>query len=711
MAGADNAYVTIGNTTYLSAERALTGASGQIIITDNGANSTVAVSLVPSVSITTSVTTPLIIGGTAVGSSLSLQSTSGVGTTDHIKFLVGNNGATEAGRFVNSGNLGVGGVTAPTAKLHLGAGTATADTAPLAFTSGTLLAASVAGRMEFSTDDFYLTITTGAARKKIVLDDGVALTSGRVPFATTNGRLTDDADFTFATDTLTITKIAATTFTGNVTLSTINLVTDTTTGTKIGTATTQKLGFFNATPVVQPLATADLGVVLSDLGLRAVGTAYPITTSGVVTFGSLTATRVPFAGVGGLLSDDADLTFVTDTLTATKVSAPTWVLTPLIYGSSAANGDITIEGTSHATKTTSDVFLQPTGGRVAIGTTSFTKGTFLVGAVTAEMQILATADAILFSTNAFGLTAVNFGIENRATSGSLSGAGLAAYSNDGAAMALNDRLGYLTFGGSDGGGVSVRNGARIAARADGAWTTTSLPTRLTLETCPSGSTSVGIKATLLENGNFGVGVLVPAAVVEIKAGTATAGTGPLKLNSGTLLTTAVVGVEEFLTDKRYVTITTGAARKEYTLNDAALTSGRVPFATTNGRLTDDADLMFATDTLTTVNLVVSTGNVGIGTTSFGASMTQGFSIESGVAPSGNVTDAFQFYSADQAAGNAAPHFRTENGDVVKLYKTGTYTPTNVTVDRSYNADATTLDEISDVLGTLIADLQLLGVIG
>lgn len=40
-----------------------------------------------------------------------------------------------------------------------------------------------------------------------------------------------------------------------------------------------------------------------------------------------------------------------------------------------------------------------------------------------------------------------------------------------------------------------------------------------------------------------------------------------------------------------------------------------------------------------------------------------------------------------------------------------YTPTNVTTDRSYDADATTLDEVADVLGTLIADLQSLGLIG
>ena len=37
----------------------------------------------------------------------------------------------------------------------------------------------------------------------------------------------------------------------------VNLVLGTTTGTKVGTATTQKLGFYNATPVVQPAAVAD----------------------------------------------------------------------------------------------------------------------------------------------------------------------------------------------------------------------------------------------------------------------------------------------------------------------------------------------------------------------------------------------------------------------------------------------------------------------
>lgn len=117
-------------------------------------------------------------------------------------------------------------------------------------------------------------------------------------------------------------------------------------------------------------------------------------------------------------------------------------------------------------------------------------------------------------------------------------------------------------------------------------------------------------------GNVGIGMIASLATarLHLAAGTATAGTAPLKFNSGTLLTTAAAGAVEFLTDKFYGTITTGAARKELTLNDAALTSGRVPFATTNGRLTDDADFTFATDTLTVTKVVIGTSITTVGGT-------------------------------------------------------------------------------------------------
>jgi len=39
-----------------------------------------------------------------------------------------------------------------------------------------------------------------------------------------------------------------------------------------------------------------------------------------------------------------------------------------------------------------------------------------------------------------------------------------------------------------------------------------------------------------------------------------------------------------------------------------------------------------------------------------------------------------------------------------------YTPSNVSADRSYDANSTTIDELADILGTLIADLQTMGLV-
>ena len=46
-----------------------------------------------------------------------------------------------------------------------------------------------------------------------------------------------------------------------------------------------------------------------------------------------------------------------------------------------------------------------------------------------------------------------------------------------------------------------------------------------------------------------------------------------------------------------------------------------------------------------------------------------------------------------------------------VVRSSAFTPTNVTTDRSYDANATSVDELADVLGTLIADLQATGLIG
>jgi len=86
-------------------------------------------------------------------------------------------------------------------------------------------------------------------------------------------------------------------------------------------------------------------------------------------------------------------------------------------------------------------------------------------------------------------------------------------------------------------------------------------------------------------GNIGIRTTSPTAYFHIAAGTTAANTAPLKFTSGSLNSTAEVGAVEFLSDKLYFTITTGAARKEIALSEG-LTSGKIPIATTNGRLMD-----------------------------------------------------------------------------------------------------------------------------
>jgi len=80
------------------------GTLGNYAVTGTG--TTVVLSTSPT--FTTGFTSPLHIGGTTASSSLTLQSTSGVGTSDSILFKVGNNGATTAATIDSAGNLGLG---------------------------------------------------------------------------------------------------------------------------------------------------------------------------------------------------------------------------------------------------------------------------------------------------------------------------------------------------------------------------------------------------------------------------------------------------------------------------------------------------------------------------------------------------------------------------------------------------------------------------
>jgi len=130
--------------------------------------------------------------------------------------------------------------------------------------------------------------------------------------------------FNTTTGTQRITLTPATTVTGVLTSNggitmgdAKNIVVDTTTGTKIGTATTQKLGFYNATPIVKPTAFtqtyATAEKTLASLTASAVGTTGSTSTS---PYGYTTAAQADsiFTQLNNLIADHADLAQVVNSI-------------------------------------------------------------------------------------------------------------------------------------------------------------------------------------------------------------------------------------------------------------------------------------------------------------------------------------------------------------------------------------------------------------
>lgn len=141
---------------------------------------------------------------------------------------------------------------------------------------------------------------------------------------------------------------------------------------------------------------------------------------------------------------------------------------------------------------------------------------------------------------------------------------------------------YLQGGTNDAGSSFV---SKYGVRVINAWATgTTLNSAFTGEiNAATGKKNLDMTGTANNylNGNLGLKVPTPLAYLHIGAGSTTL-TPEIK-TSGPLNTTPVIGAEEFLTDKRYFVITTGAARKEYALNDVAITPNRLLVSTTSGR--------------------------------------------------------------------------------------------------------------------------------
>ena len=154
-----------------------------------------------------------------IGSSTNLAKISADGDTDEVQLLIQGNSTqtsnlvvfeksdgTDLWTLANDGTITSGGSGTESATFGGGSQATYVTTYNLSGTDWTMTAGS--GLATFSNA---VTVTGNLTNS--------TLTSGRVTVSSTSGLLADDADLTFATDTLTATKIAATTLSGTATLA------------------------------------------------------------------------------------------------------------------------------------------------------------------------------------------------------------------------------------------------------------------------------------------------------------------------------------------------------------------------------------------------------------------------------------------------------------------------------------------------------------
>jgi hypothetical protein len=145
-------------------------------------------------------------------------------------------------------------------------------------------------------------------------------------------------------------------------------------------------------------------------------------------------------------------------------------------------------------------------------------------------------------------------------------------------------LNYGTYLTSSNTWMALQTGTSSIVLPDG---NNSQSFRITNGTTPGSTYSSGIRGYLTGTG-FGTYTAVPTARLFVRAGSATAGTGPVKFASGTLLTTPEQGAFEFSTSHLY--FTPASAREKIYTGLALVTSSQNPNTIANGAVWESAGI-------------------------------------------------------------------------------------------------------------------------
>jgi hypothetical protein len=286
--------------------------------------------------------------------------------------------------------------------------------------------------------------------------------------------------------------------------------------------------------------------------------------SNITILGSIASGTVPVARVSGLATSAT-----TDTTNADNISTGTMATARL--GSGTASNSTYLRGDSTWATIASGAGLAGNTYTAAQNITGGTNGSGLFNAlVVKHLGNTLTDDVGITFLAAGGSLTTGAKITSHVASGN--NTGLSFYVNAGGSQTLslqiNPGAGDLYYNPNPTGSLSTF-GLSFGSSTDGRVqsyvrqeTLAGFATKLHLGTA-AGVNNATTKITIDNNGNVGIGQTSPTSVLHLKAGTASAGTAPLKLTAGTNLTTPENGTFEFDGTNLYFTI--GGVRKTVTL--------------------------------------------------------------------------------------------------------------------------------------------------
>jgi parallel beta-helix repeat protein len=243
---------------------------------------------------------------------------------------------------------------------------------------------------------------------------------------------------------------------------------------------------------------------------------------------------------------------------ATSPTFTTQITTPVAYGSSSSGGSLTLGSTSHATK-----------GKILFGSGSAydeSLGFLGIGtqSPTAQLHISGNISASAWTTNGIGFRTSDQTFNDNTSSGTVTNMyfhrlGVPTVTSTSVTTYTNG-VGFYFPAVAASGNATITNGYSIGTQGNiqvggstiqmsngGANSTLQIPNSTTAFRIQTGGSNATRFTIATSTGLIGIGPTAPTptAYLTLAAGTATASTAPLKLTSGTNLTTPEAGAIEF----------------------------------------------------------------------------------------------------------------------------------------------------------------------